>query len=259
MPGCTRPLPQRPQRGLSLLALRSVEDQHPVQVVDLVLEDAGLEAGGLDQQRLTADVAASHPRVQRTLDVDRDSGQAEAALLGDRQLVGEPLQLRVDDRGRGGVEPRLHDQQAVHDAELGRRQPDAEGIAHDRDHLLGLALELGAEARHLRWPATSAPGPRRCGPGRAPRPGARARPGRARQPRRRPGPSGLSGCSSRTAAGSGESLIGASLGAAGAVGHCGSTSTLTETPRSSRPAASPSTASRTAATVPARRSAFSSS
>ena len=145
-------LTQRPQRPLSLVALRSVEDQHPVQVIDLVLEDAGLEAGGLDQERLTAHIAAPHPRVQRALDVDRDPGQAEAALLGDRQLAGDPFQLRVDDRGRGGVEPRLHDQQAVHDPELGRRQAHAKGVAHDRDHLPGLAFELRPEARQLRGP-----------------------------------------------------------------------------------------------------------
>ncbi len=149
--GCTVvSLPQRPQRALPLLALGSVEDQHPVQVVDLVLEHAGLEARGLDQERLTPHIAASHPRMQRALDLDRDSGQAEAALHGDRQLVGEPLQLRVHDRGRCRVEAGLHDEQAVHDPELGRRQPHAEGVAHDRDHLRGLAFELGPEAGDVR-------------------------------------------------------------------------------------------------------------
>ena len=52
-----------------------------------MLEDAGLQAGGLDQERLTVHIAAPHPRMQRALDLDRDPGQAEAALLGDRQLV----------------------------------------------------------------------------------------------------------------------------------------------------------------------------
>ena len=178
------------------------------------------------------DIAAPHPRVQRALDVDRDPGQAEAALLGDRQLVGEPFQLRVDDRGRGGVEPRLHDQQAVHDPELGRRQAHAKRVAHDRDHLLGLALELRPEARQLRGPRLQHRVPE------GPYLGERRRPALARlrsssATASSPGPSGLSGCSSRRAVGSGESLIGASVGQrAGTAAHCGSTSTLTAAPRS---------------------------
>ena len=56
-----------------------------------MLEDAGLEPRGLDQERLTVDVAAADTSVQRALDVDRHPGQAEAAFLGDRQLVARAI------------------------------------------------------------------------------------------------------------------------------------------------------------------------
>ena len=52
-------------------------------MVDLVLEDPRLEPGCLDRDRLAVDVEAADPRMERALDVHRDPGQAEAALLGD--------------------------------------------------------------------------------------------------------------------------------------------------------------------------------
>ena len=101
-------LAQRPQRALALLARGAVEDQHAVEVVDLVLEHARLEPEASISDRLAARVEAADPHVQRALDVDRDAGQAEAALLGGGHLLGEPLDLGVDDapsaarRGRPG-------------------------------------------------------------------------------------------------------------------------------------------------------------
>ena len=53
-------LAQRPQRALALLAAGAVEDQHPVEVVDLVLEDPRLQAGGLEHDRLAAGVEADN-------------------------------------------------------------------------------------------------------------------------------------------------------------------------------------------------------
>ena len=76
--------------ALALGAGGAVEDQDPVEVVDLVLEDARLEPRGLDRDRLALDVAAGDAGVQRPLDVHRHPRQAEAALLGQRQLVREP-------------------------------------------------------------------------------------------------------------------------------------------------------------------------
>ena len=50
---------QRPQRALALVARGAVEDQDPVEVVDLVLEDPRLEPGGLERDRLAVDVEAA--------------------------------------------------------------------------------------------------------------------------------------------------------------------------------------------------------
>ena len=49
-----RALAQGAHRGLALPALGPVEDQHAVEVVDLVLQHARLEPGRLEQQRLAA-------------------------------------------------------------------------------------------------------------------------------------------------------------------------------------------------------------
>ena len=55
-------------------------------MVDLVLEHARLEAGGLDRERRAPSVVGADPGVKRPLDVDDDAGQAEAALLGGDRL-----------------------------------------------------------------------------------------------------------------------------------------------------------------------------
>src|SRR3954464_11984090 len=72
---------QDPHGLLALVARRAVEDQDPVEVVDLVLDDARLEPRGLDEDRLAAGVLRADPDVGRALHVDVDAGKAQAALL----------------------------------------------------------------------------------------------------------------------------------------------------------------------------------
>ncbi len=62
-------------------------------MVHLVLEDARLQARGLDQDRLAGDVPGADPRVQGALDVDDHVGEAQAPLLGGHEIVGEPFEL----------------------------------------------------------------------------------------------------------------------------------------------------------------------
>ena len=50
-------------------------------MVDLVLDDARLEAGRLDDQLLAVLVVGADAHVDRALDVDEDARQAQAALL----------------------------------------------------------------------------------------------------------------------------------------------------------------------------------
>ena len=72
-------------------AARAVEHQDAVEVVDLVLEHARLEAGGLDRERRAVLVAAADAEVHEALDVDADAGDAEAALLERLGLLAVPL------------------------------------------------------------------------------------------------------------------------------------------------------------------------
>src|SRR5436305_12386797 len=69
-------LAQGPQRRLALMALGAIEDQDPVEVVDLVLEDARLEAGRLEHDGGSLYIPAAEARVERPLDVHRHPRQA---------------------------------------------------------------------------------------------------------------------------------------------------------------------------------------
>ncbi len=119
-------------------------------MVDLVLEDAGLEPRRLEQHRSAGEVDRGDPRVQGPLDVDDDVGEAQAALLGDDELPRAPLDLRVDDGAGLASGPDLEDEHAPHQSELGGGEADPERPLHEADHPLGLTLELGAELGHLR-------------------------------------------------------------------------------------------------------------
>src|SRR3954453_1971973 len=119
-------------------------------MVDLVLEDARLQARRLDPDGLAVDVEADHRRVERALDVHRYPRQAETSLLGDYYLLGDPLDLRVDEPRRLGVSARLEDQHPTQEAELGGCQTNPPAVAHDRDHPLELSAQLGTEVRPRR-------------------------------------------------------------------------------------------------------------
>src|SRR6059058_3281487 len=72
---CRLRLAQGAHRLLALLAGDPIEDQDPVEMVDLVLDHARLEPRGLDRQRVTGLVLAAHEDMDRPLDVDMDAGQ----------------------------------------------------------------------------------------------------------------------------------------------------------------------------------------
>ena len=80
---------------------RAVEDQAAVEVVHLVLDDAGLEARRLDRDLSPSGVLGADAHVDRALDVDVDAGQAQAALLHDVLVAGGPLQHGVHERRTG--------------------------------------------------------------------------------------------------------------------------------------------------------------
>src|SRR5262245_7774687 len=93
-------LAERAEGTLALLLLGAVQHQDSVEVVDLVLDHAGLESGRLQGDRLTADVDGARPDEQGPLHVHDDAREAEAALLGGGGVLGAPLDLRVDEDRR---------------------------------------------------------------------------------------------------------------------------------------------------------------
>ena len=74
-------LAQRAHGLLALVARGAIEDQDAVEVVDLVLDDAGLEPRGLDEDVLAVRILGANADMDRPLDVDVHAGQAQAALL----------------------------------------------------------------------------------------------------------------------------------------------------------------------------------
>ena len=63
-------LAQDAHRLTPLVARGAVDDQHAVEMIHLVLDDARLEARGLDEDRLTVCVKRRDADVDRSLDVD---------------------------------------------------------------------------------------------------------------------------------------------------------------------------------------------
>ena len=73
---------------------------------------------------LAALVLGAHAHVDGPLDLDEHAGQRQAALLERLVLVARPLEHGVDERGDGRLGLDAVDEQAVHDADLGRGQAD---------------------------------------------------------------------------------------------------------------------------------------
>src|SRR5215207_71985 len=86
---------QRPEGLPALLRRRAVEDQHAVEVVELVLDDARLEALGLQRDRAAGDVLGLDPDRHRAGHVDRDLADRQAPLRVDLRLVRAPGDARV--------------------------------------------------------------------------------------------------------------------------------------------------------------------
>ena len=80
-------------------------------MVHLVLDHARLEAGGLQQRGSPSWSSAADAHVHRALDVDGDSREAEAALVGDLLVAGDPLDLGVRERDGRRVGAGLVDEQ----------------------------------------------------------------------------------------------------------------------------------------------------
>src|SRR4051812_3731973 len=87
---------QRAQRRLPRLAGESVEEDLAVEVVALVLQAAGHQAGALQPQRLAVDVEALGDAVHGTDRGCPDAGHRQAALVAVLDLLGPFDDDRID-------------------------------------------------------------------------------------------------------------------------------------------------------------------
>jgi hypothetical protein len=129
----------------------AVDDEHTVEVVVLVLDDAGLEALGAEVHRLAVLVQAAYAQADGALHRHGHAGHAQAALVGLLDLVRELVQDRVDQHAR--VVIHVVDQETLQDADLRRGEADSRSVVHSADHTLGqlaqAAVELGDVVRVL--------------------------------------------------------------------------------------------------------------
>src|SRR5581483_5227490 len=73
-------------------------DQQPiVEVIVLVLHGARVQALALGDELVAVEADGAHAGLERAFDRHVDSGKRQAALVGGLLLVGEPLDLRVDE------------------------------------------------------------------------------------------------------------------------------------------------------------------
>ena len=140
-------------RLFALVLRRPVEDQHAVEVIDLVLDDPCLEPGRFDGAIVAVLVLRTNTNVNGALDVDEDAGDREAALLGRLGVVTGPLDLGVDERHDRAVGAHAVDEQLLRDADLGGGEADAERVVHERGHAIDLVAERVVEAIDLSGPA----------------------------------------------------------------------------------------------------------
>ncbi len=88
-------LPDLPHRGLAGLGVQPVDEQHPVEVVGLVLDRPGEQLGALDRHRLAVHVEALGDHRQGALAVVGQLGKGQAALGAVLDLLRQ-VEHRVD-------------------------------------------------------------------------------------------------------------------------------------------------------------------
>src|SRR5581483_7925276 len=121
--------PQRRERLLAVLVVGPVDDQHAVEVVQLVLDDARSVRLELDAQVIAVRVLALEHDTRGALDGHAHALEREAALLLGRRLLAALDDDGVDDRARPLL-VRLEHEQPPEDADLGRREADPLRVVH---------------------------------------------------------------------------------------------------------------------------------
>src|SRR5215211_5982030 len=95
--------PQDAERALPAFGVRPVDDEHAVEVVELVLRDARAQPGELPADIRALDVLPLERHTRRPLDRDPHSLEREAALVVRLRRIAALDDPRVHDRPRAGV------------------------------------------------------------------------------------------------------------------------------------------------------------
>src|SRR3989441_6171651 len=125
--------------------VEAVNEEDPVEVVQLVLEEACAQPARLDRDGRTVGVVGLDPHPRRARDRREDARDREAPFLGGR-LSSVDGDDRIDQRL--GAVPLLvaDDDQPERDTDLWRGEADADLVVHRVDHVQDDRAELG---RHL--------------------------------------------------------------------------------------------------------------
>ena len=132
---------------LRVCGVEAVDEQHAVEVVDLVLDAAGQDLGALDRHRLAVHVEPAGHHVQVPAAVPRHPGDRQAALGTELLLVADRLERRVDQVP--GEAPAVVGEHAQPDAQLRRGEPGAALLVHRVGQVGDQLAQLRVEGRDL--------------------------------------------------------------------------------------------------------------
>src|SRR6202011_3144782 len=128
------------------VGLDPVEHEDAVEVIELVLEDAGQVLVGLDHLLVAVEVDAAQRDVLRADDLEREAWDGEAALL-ERPLTAAVDDLRVDE-DLGALPDVVGEDAALH-TDLRRREADTRRVVHGRVHRIDEPHERVVDVVHL--------------------------------------------------------------------------------------------------------------
>src|SRR5690242_6405942 len=142
--------PQDPERLAPRLGRRPVEDQDPVEVVELVLHHARIALLEIELDVLAVLVLALDRDLGRSFDRNRHALHREAALRVAELYLGRLRQSGIDERPWGLVLAlRLEDEHPPQGADLRPCKPDAVRFLHQLFHPLDEPAQIVVEALDL--------------------------------------------------------------------------------------------------------------
>jgi hypothetical protein len=143
------PGPQRCKRFAAGLRRRAVQDQRSVEVVELVLHDAGGSFFEVVPNLLPVRVTAFDPYRGGPLDGHRDALNGEAAFVVRFGFIATADDLRIDEHA-DPVVPEGEDEDATQDSDLRGSEADAVRVLHQLAQAGGEPLQVVVELLHGR-------------------------------------------------------------------------------------------------------------